>query len=179
MAEDGVVTTRHDNAAYLKALRLEAVARGDCYTCRCRPAKPGRRNCQHCIDEASRYWKATQAKRRKARRCPDCGGKPVRGKVMCRSCADRATMSRRAVVARGGCSLCHRDRGSDGADTVCRACADRMIKRARTRYRAKIAAGLCCRDGCAALLASASLCFGHLLEMRRTSRARTAAKRAA
>lgn len=160
------------NADSIRRLRAAAVLRGDCMTCRCRPAKPGRKTCQHCLDDGRRQQAALEARRRRARRCPTCGQKPARGFVQCAACLDKSAARMRRVVARGLCSSCYSDRGVDGSETLCRACADKLAAKARVRHAAKIAAGLCVRDGCGAMLESKTLCFGHLLEQRRRSRAR-------
>lgn len=61
------------NAEMIKRLRVQAAARGDCYTCRCRPAKPGRRNCQQCLDDVRGRRELLRAARRDQGRCIHCG----------------------------------------------------------------------------------------------------------
>jgi len=43
------MSARAGNAVYLKKLRMEAVARGLCYVCRCRVPRPGVRSCDECL----------------------------------------------------------------------------------------------------------------------------------
>jgi hypothetical protein len=62
------------NAAYLRQLRAEAKARGDCSTCRARPARIGKLTCQECVDRT----RATEQRRHDAGLCEKCG-KPAKG----------------------------------------------------------------------------------------------------
>lgn len=83
------------NAAMLRALRVDAVARGDCLTCRARPAKPGCKTCQACLD-----YKTTKKKRNVARGKCACGRKRVRGLKKCQRCRDRINAKTAAKIAR-------------------------------------------------------------------------------
>lgn len=167
------------NAECNRALRAAAAARGDCITCKCRPAKPGRRTCQHCLDLGRDLRKRLEARYIAAGKCR-CGARRRRGMAMCARCAERANDNRKLRAARwivrGLCGRCGEAPLSSA--TLCTGCSAAMVATMKVRRAAKVAAGLCSRDGCGALLHSASMCFGHVLEMRRASRARTAARTA-
>lgn len=167
------------NAEINRKLRAAAALRGDCISCKCRPAKEGRRTCQHCLDVGRDLRKRLEAKRVAAGKCR-CGARPRRGMATCARCADRANARQQRQadywIARGRCGRC--GAGPLSSVTLCAGCSAAMVDAARGRRAAKVAAGMCSRDGCGAQLHSASMCFGHVLEMRRAGRARSAARAA-
>jgi len=57
---------RETNAAVIRTLRSKAVANGDCYCCRARPAQPGLRYCEQCG-----HWRATR-ERNRVGWCDEC-----------------------------------------------------------------------------------------------------------
>ena len=161
------------NAETIRRLRAEAALRGDCYVCRCRPAKPGRRNCQVCIDRSNAASAAAEATWRKTGKCVRCGDRRLRGYLHCAACNAKRIARARAKVERGTCARCGKAQAP--GHTLCEPCLAAMSVRAKERRADLIARGLCSVDGCGANLESASLCFGHLMRMRRYHRARRAA----
>ncbi len=140
--------TVSNNAEYLKKLRAEAAARGDCYICRCRPATEGRRNCQHCIDLARIKAREMYATNPKKGLCTLCNRPRVRGIRTCEMHreAARARNSSRyyEAVASGRCGSCKKPDASSNA--LCRACLDRVrvdldALTARRRAAAKCSCG--------------------------------------
>ncbi len=125
------------NAAYLRRLRQEAVARGDCYDCRCRPVKPG---CRYCTDCMTRT-KTTKAKWA-GRKCLNCGV-AVRRRQRCRSCTakDTARSKKRADTAAAGgiCFRCKK-RPLQPGRKQCTGCLDALAARVLARRRAEGAA---------------------------------------
>jgi len=125
------------NAAYLRRLRQEAVARGDCYVCRCRPAKPGRRSCTECVDRVIAV-KVTWI----GRKCEDCGN-GVRRRRRCRLCTTkqttRANKRRAAAAAAGLCPRCKKHPPQPGRKQ-CTGCLDYGAERALARRRSEGAA---------------------------------------
>lgn len=123
---------KETNAQMLKRLRVDAVARGLCYMCRCRFPKPGRRICEDCKGRSERWKNGTKKgiaarrmynKKRAARRaaerrlaglCVQCGRRPlIPGYARCSVCLDsRAARARSNARANGHepdgrrCSVC-------------------------------------------------------------------------
>lgn len=95
---------KESNADMLRRLRLAAVARGDCYQCRCRPVKPGRRYCQECLDRTGAYLASIRY-----RKCQTCG-KPWRKTLLCPDCTAKNAKRVRAHwderIASGLCGAC-------------------------------------------------------------------------
>lgn len=100
------LTTGMSNAERLRVLRADAVARGLCFTCRCRAVRAGTRYCDVCIQRAADY-KASIA----YVKCETCGA-DVRGRgtLACDACTAkdtaRATARRADFLARGLCGSC-------------------------------------------------------------------------
>lgn len=164
------------NADAIRRLRAEAALRGDCYVCRCRPAKPGRRSCQTCIDRATATSAASQAMWRKAGKCVRCGDKRLRGYLRCAACIAKYNARFRAKVENGACARCGKPQAP--GHKTCGPCLAAMAVRAKQIRADLIARGLCSVAGCGANLESATLCFGHLMRMRRYSRERNARRTA-
>lgn len=139
------------NAEKLRALRAEAIARGDCYVCRCRPAKLGRRNCQHCIDRARESrLKAAEAWRR-AGLCPHCGKKPSPGRVHCDvhrlKANERNARKYHDAIERGLCTRCKRRLAVDRIHCVkCAAEWSAYVKARRERLITEGRCTICGKD---------------------------------
>lgn len=151
------------NAAYIRRLRAEAVAKGLCQQCRMRQAKQDCVTCQHCLD--------ANRDRRLAYRGVDlcnCGRKPTPGLVTCKWCRERVAVwgveHREQRVVKGICLMC-----PDAAATDRKLCLKHLASRsaaALERRRSFIAIGICgqCQQ---ADLESETLCIGCLGKMRR------------
>jgi len=133
------------NAENLRKLRAEAVLRGDCYVCRARPAKPGRRCCQDCIDRSVAARKQQYANNPKRGLCTLCSRPAVDGIKTCQ--VHREDGSKRNVeryhskVATGRCATCGKPDASELAH--CRACLRRIYKAKAALDARRRAAGLC------------------------------------
>jgi hypothetical protein len=105
------------NAERLRRLRAEAVAKGLCYTCRCRPVRPGTRYCESCYANVKKNQTAAYTKRKRDGLCPTCGGAKDRGKIRCADCneAERRLARARndARYAAGICAYCENPRAFD------------------------------------------------------------------
>lgn len=131
------------NAAYLKSLREAAAERGDCYVCRARPAKLGRRSCQDCLDRVHDAKVRLHAERRAAGLC-HCGAPAERGILSCRKHRDvvnaRSRTQRARKIARG---LCMCGALLDTGRVNCSRCADKIAAHQYRRYYELKAAGIC------------------------------------
>lgn len=117
------------NSELIKRLRADAVARGLCYTCRCRFPRPGVRNCDECLARgrrfahgpgrkkayarSARYDRNRRERLRVAGLCTHCGRRePCDGRTKCSVCLDH--FANCAVALRDGervrpqpsCSVC-------------------------------------------------------------------------
>jgi hypothetical protein len=91
------------NAEILRELREKAKAKGYCWVCRARPDKPGRSNCQHCLD----LQKAKKARWRSEGRCVSCCKPHDRGTHHCVECTRaRAARFGEKKAASGTCWRC-------------------------------------------------------------------------
>lgn len=125
---------------YLRKLRTEAKLRGDCYVCRCRPAKSGCSCCVKCIERSH----ARKRGNRKGGRC-ECGRKRAPGLRACRRCLDstsaRVIIQRAVRTSQGLCGQCG-DPAVDGKA----ACAKHLAYHAAATaklYAERHARGVC------------------------------------
>lgn len=125
------------NAEYIRRLREEAVARGDCYTCRKRPAKPATRYCILCL-KRNKDKKAAWS----GRKCQRCGVR-VRRVQLCMQCTIKASayFKKRSdnAVAAGLCSRCQK-RPLQPGYKKCLECLDAGAARTQANDRAAGAA---------------------------------------
>ena len=126
---------RESNAEMLRRLRADAVARGLCYQCRHRPAKPGTRYCAECIKRAADYAKSIAYKK-----CQSCGvDVSARNRLQCSAC-ERKDIERNLRVSmervqRGMCGRCGR-RPVRAGSAQCVSCLDDQRDMALARRRA-------------------------------------------
>lgn len=103
------------NSELIKRLRADAVARGLCYTCRCRFPRPGVRNCDECLARGRRFAHG-----------------PGRAKARIRTA--KATLGRTAArKAAGTCIRCGR-RAAELGYSSCSVCLDLVANRRRRDY---------------------------------------------
>jgi hypothetical protein len=116
------------NADRLRRYRLAAVAAGNCYTCRCRPVKPGARYCAECIAAAREYRKSIAYEK-----CAHCGSElNGRKALLCVECMRKnsAHFQRRVAdrIASGICGRCGK-RPLNPGNGQCVECLDDMRDR--------------------------------------------------
>lgn len=96
------------NAERLRRYRAAAVARGLCYSCRARPAKPGARYCTDCLAR-TREHQASIAYKRCQSCCVELRGRKA---LLCVDCTAKDTARFRRVydarIADGMCGVCGR-----------------------------------------------------------------------
>ncbi len=132
------------NAETIRRLRREAIARGDCYACRCRPVKAGSRYCVDCLKRGDVFV----AKRIAKRLCFACGVRLPRSSKdrrfkRCQRCRNKAlvrdapaqAMQRDAAIANGICGRC-RTRPLKHPRKQCAECLLAGTQRQRDLYRA-------------------------------------------
>lgn len=132
------------NADRLKRLRQLAKARGDCGTCRARPARDGKMTCQECVNRS-----AATKKRLAGVRCGRCSGElgERSGMLFCGPCAEHLSVveaSRRRDRKQSGiCAVCGKEKLSTTA--ACARCADKNRDRAILANRLRGAKPRTCR----------------------------------
>jgi len=124
------------NAMRLRQYRADAVARGDCYACRCRPVKPGTRYCSACIQRAADYADSIAYKK-----CQTCGvALNGRRALLCERCTASNTAHGAKVAAgrkaQGICVRCGKRESFAGA-AQCLVCLDNMRDRVLAVTRAQ------------------------------------------
>lgn len=152
------------NAETLRKLRTAAVAAGLCQECRCRPARPGLKSCQHCCD----VRKERAAARMAVGLCP-CGAEPDGDHAACRACreADRKRWARKRpqLLEAGRCLTCTAP--AKPGRTLCEKHLEIQASKAKRRRARRRAEGLCTVDGCKwRPTGDHVLCIKHRLEMR-------------
>lgn len=135
-------SARSRNAELIRRLRAEAVARGDCLECRCRPAATGRRTCTVCLEKHAERKKAYTA----VGLCR-CGRRPVTGLTTCAGCTERRdeSIARRYWKRRlrGLCAAFGCARPARPGRACCESCAAAAVVRAVEWQAQNVLDGLC------------------------------------
>lgn len=164
------------NAEYLRGLREKAVAEGRCAMCRARPARKGRRTCQHCISSVKDKQHANLA----AGLCR-CGRMPAPGTKTCSRCAEiaarRDQRRRDRTHAAGLCGVAKSHGPVAPGRVLCEACLARNAERTLDEYHQRVMLGLCAYIGCKLNAISGQYCPEHHAKIKAYRREYYARKR--
>ena len=162
------------NAENLRRLRQEAVAKGLCYQCRCRPVKPSTRYCVECVANNRDYDNRRRKQRARSGLCTECGTILVDTKYKrCDACnrEDSEALARR--ILSGKCASCRNDQVP--GHTLCQECLDYQKAYEKQRREKRRAAGLCpiCASRRAKPVPGRTMCRACLKRLRVASKLRT------
>ena len=116
------------NAAYLKRLRVEAAARGDCYMCRSRPVKERTRYCLTCLELVHTSQRAQRGRNPALGLCTECNRPQMDGMKLCDRHRERnrTEQNRRYhdAIKSGRCGRCKMTHES--TNSICAECISRI-----------------------------------------------------
>lgn len=158
---DGIRTVNGlPEGLYLKQLRIEALAKGLCYECRCRPIKSiGIKRCVECLARVHER-RRRRIRNRPRGECSLCTRPNLRGLTVCahhkqqKSTSQKRNLNKRK--ARGQCVRCNEQ--ARPGKTMCEQCAAAWVAELMRRGDARVADGRCFHCGHKRQIETIKLC---------------------